>query len=248
MSLLPDGEAADTAPFLGFTDAFTSALYWYPRIESLPTPKTILIPFDWNDIIRALDGEAVDWHREELEAAGETLGYPVFLRTDLTSAKHSGPSVYRIESREEFAQKMWLTLEDNAMKDQAPSAWMVREWLDLDAPFAAFDEHPIANEWRFFASPTKIHCRHFYWPTAAMQFWNRFGGEPEGWREALRKMNSRNPPLRLYEWAKVAASVCQDFPTWSVDFAKDKSGKWWLIDMAQASSSWHPERCQNRFR
>jgi D-alanine-D-alanine ligase-like ATP-grasp enzyme len=28
---------------------------------------------------------------------------------------------------------------------------------------------------------------------------------------------------------------------WSVDFAQDEAGKWWLIDMARAESSWHPK-------
>jgi len=28
--------------------------------------------------------------------------------------------------------------------------------------------------------------------------------------------------------------------SWSVDFALDANGKWWLIDMALAADSWHP--------
>jgi len=28
---------------------------------------------------------------------------------------------------------------------------------------------------------------------------------------------------------------------WSVDFARDTDGKWWVIDMALASHSWWPE-------
>jgi hypothetical protein len=28
---------------------------------------------------------------------------------------------------------------------------------------------------------------------------------------------------------------------WSVDFAEDVEGNFWLIDMADANRSWHPE-------
>jgi len=40
-----------------------------------------------------------------------------------------------------------------------------------------------------------------------------------------------------------AAKVCDG--RWSVDFARDRSGKWWLIDMALMAASWHWPGCPN---
>ena len=34
---------------------------------------------------------------EEIFAAARTIGFPVFIRTDLASAKHWGPESYRID-------------------------------------------------------------------------------------------------------------------------------------------------------
>jgi hypothetical protein len=45
----------------------------------------------------------------------------------------------------------------------------------------------------------------------------------------------------LKEMAIKAATVCGG--DCSVDFAMDNSGKWWLIDMAQAECSWHWPSC-----
>jgi len=61
------------------------------------------------------------------------------------------------------------TIEDNEMKfwmseEYPPAAFMVREFLDLDASFKAFGGLPIAREWRIFASPEKVICYHPYWP------------------------------------------------------------------------------------
>ena len=48
----------------------------------------------------------------------------------------------------------------------------------------------------------------------------------------------------LTELAKTVALVFSD--DWSVDFAMTIQGNWYLIDMAVAQDSWHPEDCENR--
>lgn len=190
-----------------------------------------------------LDGEAAEYGLDALLTAGERLGYPVFLRTDLSSAKHEGPDAYKVEGPDDWPSRVWRTIEDNAMKDLWPSAFLVREWLDLEAPFVAFGGHPIANEWRVFASGDRVHCHHFYWPEEAISYFP--GEEPEHWQEQLREMSYRVMPYSLRVKAKTAAQLCPEGKAWSVDFAKDKAGDWWLIDMAEAKASWHPDDCPN---
>ena len=45
--------------------------------------------------------------------------------------------------------------------------------------------------------------------------------------------------LTLKSMAEKVAKVLKG--NWSVDFACDVSGAWWLIDMATALHSWHPD-------
>ena len=47
----------------------------------------------------------------------------------------------------------------------------------------------------------------------------------------------------LTSYAGMVGAVLND--SWSIDFAKDSEGRWWLIDMALAEQSWHPE-CKNK--
>lgn len=224
----------------------TSALYWLPKLKEesqLRVPSTIFVPCDYQEMWKMLDGEAAEYGLDALLTAGKLLGYPVFLRTDLSSAKHEGPDAYKVSGPDHWPSRVWRTIEDNAMKDLWPSAFLVREWLDLEAPFVAFGGHPIANEWRVFASGDRVHCYHFYWPEEAISYFP--SEEPEHWQEQLRRMSEALMPFSLLEMARMAASLCPESKAWSVDFAKDKQGLWWLIDMAEAKASRHPNDCPN---
>lgn len=139
-----------------------------------------------------------------------------------------------------------------------------------EAPFEAFGQvigmdgrvgHPIAREWRFFAKSTgEVVCWHPYWTPGA------FGPEqhpwgvrlnakqqmeaipgPPGWEAALDDLET---PLStadftvLQNYARTAAEACSDGDAWSIDFAKDRNGKWYLIDMAIAAQSHHRPGCE----
>lgn len=222
----------------------TSALYWLPKIVDVcPTPETRVVEYDHQQAVAALGGDKSydDWPNivNSVWNAAMDIGLPTFVRTDLASAKHNGPSAYRIERQSDVGNALSETVEDNEMKlwltGPMPRAFLVRRWLRLDAPFTAFGGHPIAREWRYFVSDGAVTCSHFYWPEDAIHSPSR----PE-WRSVLANMAEREPPPKLSAMARRAAKVCPDLTEWSVDFACDQAGRWWLIDMANGEQSWHP--------
>jgi len=228
----------------------SSACYWLPKARShkllVPSTRFVNVPSDYLAVVGGDEHIRPDTARHwsdaisRIHAAAMTIGgYPVFLRTDLASAKHSGPAAYRIEKRERIDPAMRETLEDNELKWLNPYAFLVRKWLNLEFAFVAFDGHPIAREWRFFATKDRIVCRHFYWPEDSIRFYHGII-EPAGWKAALAHFSSEAPPSELDAVALKFAAVCDRASMWSVDFAKARDGKWWFIDAAVAEDSAHP--------
>jgi hypothetical protein len=233
-----------------------SALLWFPAIEAagLPVPRTILIEYDHAEFMGIIeDGRVVSVSvqakvREVTEACCK-IGYPCFLRTDLTSAKHQGPDYYMVNDESEVMIKLFRTIEDSEIKlwpHAKSSALMVREFLDLNASFTAFHRLPIAREFRMFADSEKLLCHHPYWPEDSIQFYD--GIEPAGWKEALRHHHNEPGCLQGISLMAIKAARACGSNAWSVDFAEDAHGKWWLIDMARAEDSYHWPGCLAAFR
>lgn len=233
----------------------TSSLYWLPLVTDagLPVPRTVNVPYDHMAFVAMIsDDEDYPELKSVVDAvceAADDIGGAVFIRTDLASAKHDGPAAYRLDEPESASALAILgkTVEDNEIKfwldpNANPTVFLVRQFLELDAPFRSFgfgDEgHPIAREWRLFATADGVVCRHFYWPEHAVE-----DGRPTdpNWRALLIDLAAQPPPTELDEMAVRAAAVCSEVKEWSVDFACDVHGKWWLIDMADADVSWHPD-------
>lgn len=231
-----------------------SALNWFPRIRDadLPVPKTILLPYDHVAAIGGLEGGDPSELNRLCEAAAYDVAvedlYPCFIRTDLACAKHSGPSAYLAEAPKRIREVIAETIVDSEMKlwpHARPAAIMLREFLELDSAFCAFGGLPIAREWRFFADGERCICYHPYWPPDSLQF---FGAtEPDGWQEMLAKQSER-PAWHVWReleaMAIEAAKACGG-GAWSVDFAPDRNGKWYLLDMATMADSWHWPECLN---
>lgn len=226
-----------------------SALIWLPAITAagLPVPKTIIVPYDHYKCMPIFDGHAApEFNRLSgavMAAAGE-IRFPVFIRTDLTSAKHSGPNAYRID-QDGHNSPIFETLEDTEMKmwlePQRPQAFLVREFLTLNAPFTAFRGLPIAREFRFFADEDGVKCWHPYWPADTID-----GHRPsrEDWADKLAEISAVPKHPELWQMAVESARACGG-GTWSVDFCQDVDGKWWLPDMAVAADSFHWPGCLN---
>lgn len=225
-----------------------SALYWLPLIEKagLPSPRTIIVGYDHPALVGMIEGETdySAWPQivETIWEAVQVVGPPAFVRTDLASAKHDGPTSYKVIDKDGLVEALSWTCQDNEIKfwmqGPTPQAFLVRRWLNLPAPFVGFRGHPIAREWRIFASQADgVVCSHFYWPEDALED----HVESEGWQVARDQMESERYPVELLGMAHTAARVCDAVSNWSVDFAADDEGRWWLIDMAPAELSWHPE-------
>ena len=230
-----------------------SALTWLPRISplGLPIPRTRIVIYDHKAVVELVEehrsGEYLDSLVNMVGVSIDIVGLPVFLRTDLCSAKHEGPSAYKIENRDGIQQAILRTVEDAELKfwpHAYPRALLVREWIEIDYCFLAFRGHPIGYEWRYFADALGVRCHHYYWPSEAMRF---RGEQPQGWEQSLRTMSQGFLSMDLGEMAVKAAGALQSLNNeWSVDFARDTSGKWWLIDMATAERSYHEYECDRR--
>lgn len=229
-----------------------SAFYWLPILQGHPTlapciPLTECVREPYAQLLSFIDGGGSPDLIARVQAAAAKVGYPVFIRTDQASAKHDGPTAYRADADGDVARCLSITVDDNCANDLEPQGILVRRFLALDAAFTAFKEHPVAREWRVFASPGRVHCSHPYWPEEAIRFHGLAGeSEPVDWREKLRRLYEDPPPdAQLNSLAVLAATLLKRAPAWSVDFARDAKGAWWLIDCAPAVRSTHPESCPN---
>lgn len=227
-----------------------SALIWHPKVESVyRTPKTIFVPYNHGACVSLMemeDGDPAPWNDAvtAISEAAEKIGYPVFIRTDLSSAKHAGPKAYKADSMDDVVGVFARTVEDSEMKfwtAQPPEAIMVRQFLELHHTFTAFRGLPIAREFRFFANGKRVLCSHPYWPADALED----HCDAEGWQDKLVDL-CLTPSNYSELWcaAIVAADACGG-DAWSVDFAMDRDGGWYLIDMARMEDSWHWPGCPN---
>ena len=112
---------------------------------------------------------------------------------------------------------------------------MVRELLDLEAPFTAFKGLPIAQEWRIFAGQDGHECMHPYWPEEAL---HGHVDDTSDWQTTWVSMFAQNPPAMLLVQASIIAERI-GHGSWSFDYAKGKNGMWYLTDMATAENSYH---------
>lgn len=231
-----------------------SAKIWFPAVEKagLPVPRTLMLNYDHRLIAAACEGEAsapikaeIDRVNKVVLEAATQIGFPVFIRTDLTSAKHSGPRNYCARTSSDLARVVYRTIEDSELKLMfAPcsEALMVRQFLDLPGAFTAFGGLPISREYRFFADGKRVICHHPYWPEEAF---DEFSKAPASAKELLARLYADAAPQQLFELAVKAAAAVGD-GAWSIDFAQDRSGKFWLLDMARAEDSYHFPGCQFR--
>jgi hypothetical protein len=227
-----------------------SALFWLPIVEGLGirSPKTKIIPYDHNEFVAFLEGETKklpDQLAGQMINACEEIGWPSFIRTDLSSCKHNGPKDYLATDISRVRHVMARTVEDNEIKfwlgPETPQAFLVRQYLHLKYDFTAFNGLPISREFRYFSDGKLLLCSHPYWPEMALE--GHIDNDQQ-WKEKLAPLHSI--PTEFDELTEIAikvAQACND--SWSIDFAQDENGDWWLIDMALMKDSWHWPGCKN---
>ncbi len=230
-----------------------SLLFWFPKIRNLPIPqpKTSIRTLSereksqFGNWIEGQDSKEITQVLCDLREIIREYGYPVFIRTDLASGKHSYKDSCFISSEDKLERNLAEIIEFNYCADimgLAFEAIIVREFIELEASFVAFwGNLPIAKERRLFIKEGKIDGHYPYWPEEAIRP-NDEGFLPDNWKEQLASLNKIDSGERktLTTYAMLVTEVLEGY--WSVDFAKGKNGEWILIDVATGDKSWRPDR------
>jgi len=232
-----------------------SMLYWFPKIKNLniPMPTTLFVKVN-EDLIKYLDKpqEFPKSLLETIECVAKILTFnfknPLFLRTDQLSGKHHWNRTCYVEKAEDLHGQIINLIEESAMADilgMPIYAFVLREFIELDWKFKAFEGMPVARERRYFIKDGNIICHHHYWIENAIRFWQRDYKPPKNWKQILKELNTETEEevKVLSEYSQRVAEVMEGF--WSIDFAMGKNGLWYLIDMAVGDDSWHPSDCPN---
>lgn len=197
---------------------------------------------------RAIAGEPlpIEYHKMFDQAARDVRGYPLFIRTDLSSGKHLWKSTCYVEDGAKLIPNILRLCEANGTADIPGlslqfEAIVFREFLDLAATFKAFrGDMPINRERRYFVRDGVVVCHHPYWPS------NSLAGRTQEaeWQQKLAALNveEKDEVALLTGYAQRAGRRLPGF--WSIDFAQTKNGTWYLLDMAEGDRSFHWEGCK----
>lgn len=228
-----------------------SMLYWWPKVKDnyVLKPETIIVETGYEPLIGMLEGSLLPQKTmEEIAAAAEQLGYPLFVRTDQSSGKHDWENSCFVRTPDRLMGNIRRVVEFNELADIMelhPEALVFRKYIPLQAAFKAFyGNMPVAEERRYFVRDGKAECHHPYWPEEAIEEWakdHHHSVLPENWRKLLAAQNTElNPEIGLLtSYAEQIGRKVEGY--WSVDFAKSREGSWYFIDMAEGDMSWHPE-------
>lgn len=252
-----------------------SMVYWYPvlreavtNIPRIQTPDTLFVdltPLNIYEIANERDDVSdaeleelaqcpAEWDAEQVQRAVDYIGYPAFIRTDTDSDKHNIEDAGRISSSDISHID---TTVDQLIRGAAGHSGMmgaprfnffaVREWININSSFTAFDGTPIGPEVRVFARNGNVECHHFYWPFNKDRMVNAVDGEYDLDAELQVEEMQVRIGCAMDDFLRDAAAEISTYfdGYWSIDFAYTESGDWYAIDMARGDDSWHPERCEH---
>jgi hypothetical protein len=231
-----------------------SMLYWFPLTEltNILKPKTIIIWTGIYPLMNMLDGKPLPNHIKNFILAGaRELGYPLFLRTDLASGKHSWKDACYVPSEDVLFQHIFRVVEENDMAGFLGlnyQAIVLRQFIPLEHSFTAFwGRMPVSKERRYFIRDGKVECHHPYWAEDAIATsdWPeeeliKVYNLPNNWRSLLTTLNHETEEEieLLTGYAEQLGKYLSGY--WSLDFAKGQDGNWYFIDAALGEQSWHP--------
>lgn len=231
-------------PTIPEIEQLTSMAYWYPLLVQMGmrTPETIIVHRGSVELMRLLDGEkpeGYEWFKDSLVRAMERIGFPCFLRTGQTSAKHGWGDTCFIKSVEDIDSHIATFLEVSVVANiigppLSYDFWVVRKLIETKPVLHYFRNMPIAPEVRFFINDHKVQCFHPYWVPDAF--------EPEDRGKITPLLIAVMPEDEVYQMAQYVARFFAGY--WSVDFLQDAQGEWWCIDMATGDRSYHNPSCQ----
>lgn len=226
-----------------------SLAFWFPHIEAvgLRVPCTRIVETD-ADLVGILDGEEpIGWDElvSSLQAAGDELGWPAFLRTGHGSGKHEWARCCYVPSRDRVGHHVAALVEWSHSVDMfglPTNVWALRQLIPTAPLFVcdAYDGFPVVREFRLFVRGDQLEHVQPYWPPGAVEV-----GRPDdpGWRGKLEEA-SEATAVEYGALASVALEAVEAVGGgyWSVDLLEDRIGEWWLTDMAEGDSSfrWEP--------
>lgn len=225
----------------------TCLSHWFPIIEAagLPVPRTEIIRtvVDLCELFDGKEPEGMGGLIALIKAAGDRLGWPCFLRTGHTSAKHSWKDTCFLPSPEVVGQHIYNIAEFSECAGIIGipyNVWVVREMLPVTPLYHCFQGMPVVPEVRVFVDGSRVAYMNPYWPAEALE-----EGSPTNaaWRDTYEQDHG----ITTKEEA-----ICADLASraggvlggqWSVDLLKTNKG-WFLTDMAEAHKSYgyDPER------
>ena len=223
-----------------------SMLYWFPLIKDLniSQPRTEVISLTEKELDMAYNERISKSLVEKTEKViAQKFQLPVFIRTDLSSAKHDWEKTCFYDGIDKLWEHLWEIVNFNLCADLMGlpfEALIVREFIPMDSKFTAFSgDMPVNPERRYFIDKGKVLCHHPYWIAGAIRYPSLVN-----WEKVIEEINTeeKDEIKLLTNYAQRIAKILEGF--WSIDFCKAKDGRWILIDCATGENSWHPESCE----
>ena len=223
----------------------TSLLHWYPMIKHLdiPQPKTEWTVLSKDEYRETFEGMPDSLLERVMDLIKSKFNIPVFIRTDLSSAKHFWKDTCYYDGSEGLREHLFSICEFNHCADMMGllfKAIVIREYIEMESKYTAFENMPVNPERRYFIKDGKVVCHHSYWIKEAIR-----RPSVDNWEALSDEMNLETPDEieLLTNYSEKVARVIKD-GFWSIDFCKAKDGRWILIDMAVGERSWHP-KCEH---
>jgi hypothetical protein len=230
---------------------------WFPRLQEVGArvPRTAIVRLsedEADDLTLWAYGEPPPSLKQSVDAvraACDTIGYPCFLRSGQTSAKHGWKDSCYIPHAESVESHMYQIVEYSAMAgfDGLPlNVWAARELLPTVPAFTAFyGRMPITREFRFFVRDGKVEHWQPHWPGKAIE-----GQSPdsEDWELWLAEISDLDD-VSLAGLTILSEEIGLHIGGyWSIDWLwvqreGEMGGEWHCTDMAvgEQSYKWMPE-------
>lgn len=240
-----------------------SMFYWYPKTKTLdiPQPDTVLIPMKEGEIIS--DGYGIRASDELIARIKKEnrFQFPLFMRTDLYSAKHSWEATCFVINQNAFTDNIQRLVEtsDKIYGLLIDQGFALREYIEMKSIFniGVWGNMPVSKERRYMVEDGKVISAFPYWYEAvidilegqqvAYQYFAEKGLKPEkpdfpdNWRQRLKTFMhdiSHEDYKQQVAWAEEIGQLLGGY--WSVDFCQSKRGNWYFIDCALGEESWQP--------
>lgn len=216
----------------------------------LRVPDTIFVNYPYGPELGYMaDGErprGLEYLTAAIDLAAQQFGYPVFIRTEQSSDKHSWKDTCYLTAKKDIEQHIYGLLEHSMMAGWPHDFFAIRRLIPTTPICTAFyGDMPVAKERRLFINKGEVVCNHPYWPDEAFTDGegNRRDNVTDEQIAELQVLSEADKEqlTRAAEW--VSKHI---YGYWSIDFLQDSNGDWWCIDMAIGSNSYHWPDCPNK--